>query len=260
MHSDQKLGIVLAILLIGFTAAFCFPRAPFNEAELLAVEEDLELDAEIQTLPVRAYTSLDRPRSSRKDAPAETITITREDGPDGGTGPETVAPPAIAVPSPVEIGFEVGGVDERPAPARNNTDREASTADAPSRDHNSDGATPPATYTVQYGDTLSGLAIRFLGTSRRYLDLYEANRDVLASPDDLRVGMTLRIPGGRAEQDASDDLEEALEAVESTREPDRSLDRGETAAEVRETSSPGRTASPSAAGRFRPAPRSPLTR
>ncbi|MFG0335326.1 MAG: hypothetical protein ACF8TS_18360, partial [Maioricimonas sp. JB049] len=94
MHSDQKLGIVLAILLIGFTAAFCFPRAPFNEAELLAVEENLELDAEIQALPVRAYTSLDRPRSTRSDAPAESITITREDGSDGASGPAPVAPPA----------------------------------------------------------------------------------------------------------------------------------------------------------------------
>jgi hypothetical protein len=47
---------------------------------------------------------------------------------------------------------------------------------------------------VQEGETLSGLARRYLGSGTRYRELYEANRDVLASPDALRVGMELRIP------------------------------------------------------------------
>jgi hypothetical protein len=52
----------------------------------------------------------------------------------------------------------------------------------------------PLVYQVRPGDTLSDLSGRFLGSTRRFLELYEANRDVLASPDDLKVGMLLTIP------------------------------------------------------------------
>ena len=52
------------------------------------------------------------------------------------------------------------------------------------------------TYTVQEGDVLSEIASRLLGSSRKYLVIYENNRDILKSPDALRVGMKLKIPRG----------------------------------------------------------------
>ena len=60
-------------------------------------------------------------------------------------------------------------------------------------------ARPPATtttYVVQPGDVLGKIAQRFLGTSRRWKDILELNRGKLDAPEDLRVGMTIRIPGG----------------------------------------------------------------
>lgn len=58
--------------------------------------------------------------------------------------------------------------------------------------------TPPAgeyrTYVVQPGDTLGKISIRFYGTSSRYMDIYNANRDKLSSPGNLTVGQELRIP------------------------------------------------------------------
>ena len=54
---------------------------------------------------------------------------------------------------------------------------------------------PPATYTVQPGDTLSGIATRFLGSSKRYYEIFEANQDLLATPDALKIAMVLAIPG-----------------------------------------------------------------
>ncbi len=51
-----------------------------------------------------------------------------------------------------------------------------------------------ASYTVRKGDTLGGIAKRFLGNPAKYNDIFEANRDVLSSPDRIDVGMTLRIP------------------------------------------------------------------
>lgn len=50
------------------------------------------------------------------------------------------------------------------------------------------------TYRVQSGDTLGKISIKFYGTSARYLDIYEANRDKLASPSSLEVGQELVIP------------------------------------------------------------------
>ncbi len=49
-------------------------------------------------------------------------------------------------------------------------------------------------YTVQYGDTLSGIADRFLGSPQKYRELYDANRDRLPSADRLQVGKAIRIP------------------------------------------------------------------
>ncbi|HUF05640.1 MAG TPA: LysM peptidoglycan-binding domain-containing protein [Aridibacter sp.] len=48
------------------------------------------------------------------------------------------------------------------------------------------------TYTVQSGDTLSGIGSKY-GVS--WQDIFEANRDVLDNPDLIHPGQTLKIPG-----------------------------------------------------------------
>ncbi len=49
-------------------------------------------------------------------------------------------------------------------------------------------------HTVAEGDTLFGLAERYYGDGERFVDLYQANRDVLKRPDRLAVGTVLVIP------------------------------------------------------------------
>jgi nucleoid-associated protein YgaU len=44
------------------------------------------------------------------------------------------------------------------------------------------------------GDTLASLAKRYLGDAARAGEIFEANRDVLPSPDTLPIGAILRIP------------------------------------------------------------------
>lgn len=56
-------------------------------------------------------------------------------------------------------------------------------------------------YVVQPNDTLSGIAQRLYGSIRFQELLYQANRDVLASPHALRVGQVLRLPPKPAETD-----------------------------------------------------------
>lgn len=53
-------------------------------------------------------------------------------------------------------------------------------------------------YTVQKGDSLSDIAKEFLGDRNKYMDIFEANKKSLRNPNDLRVGMTLKIPSNNS--------------------------------------------------------------
>ena len=52
----------------------------------------------------------------------------------------------------------------------------------------------PATYTVQAGDTLSGIAKKFYGNANDYMEIFNANRDQLTDPDKIKPGQVLKIP------------------------------------------------------------------
>ncbi len=52
----------------------------------------------------------------------------------------------------------------------------------------------PATYTVQAGDTLSNISRKVYGRKSRWREIYDANRDRMATPESLRPGQVLRIP------------------------------------------------------------------
>jgi nucleoid-associated protein YgaU len=49
-------------------------------------------------------------------------------------------------------------------------------------------------YTVKSGDTLSGIAQQFYGDASKYRKIFEANRDKLTNPDQIRPGQELSIP------------------------------------------------------------------
>ncbi len=50
------------------------------------------------------------------------------------------------------------------------------------------------TYTVQPGDTLSKISKDVYGNANEYNKIFEANRDVLKNPNEIRPGQTLKIP------------------------------------------------------------------
>ncbi len=59
--------------------------------------------------------------------------------------------------------------------------------------------TPPeapaySEYTVKRGESLSSIALDTLGDSERYMEIYNANRDIMKNPDALHKGMVLKIP------------------------------------------------------------------
>jgi nucleoid-associated protein YgaU len=51
-----------------------------------------------------------------------------------------------------------------------------------------------STYTVQPGDTLSKIAREFYGDAKQYMKIFNANRDQLKDPDQIRPGQKLNIP------------------------------------------------------------------
>lgn len=55
-------------------------------------------------------------------------------------------------------------------------------------------AASPRTHVVVRGDTLQSIALRYYGDRSRFRDIYAANRSVMNSPNDLRIGMELKLP------------------------------------------------------------------
>ena len=50
-------------------------------------------------------------------------------------------------------------------------------------------------YRVGSDDTLTGIAQRHLGRASRWTEIYDQNRDILKSPNDLTLGTIIRLPG-----------------------------------------------------------------
>lgn len=49
-------------------------------------------------------------------------------------------------------------------------------------------------YTVQKNDTLQKISLKFYGTTKKWLKIYEANKDRLKGPDKVYPGQVLNIP------------------------------------------------------------------
>ncbi len=49
-------------------------------------------------------------------------------------------------------------------------------------------------YTVKSGDTLSKLAKQHFGDAKRYMEIFNINKDILTNPDLIKVDQKLKIP------------------------------------------------------------------
>ncbi|MEY3213184.1 MAG: hypothetical protein RIT28_3665 [Pseudomonadota bacterium] len=84
----------------------------------------------------------------------------------------------------------VDAKDKAPATPETSTKPTTGSADKPTTTEK------PATvtYTVQSGDTLSGIAKKHYGDANKWEDIYNANKSVIKNPNALSVGMKLTIP------------------------------------------------------------------
>ncbi len=205
MRHDAKLGLALGMLATGFAVAFCCPRQPASTAWLQTGARHPLDRSVLHLFPIKAY----QPSPAAPASPSE-----KSEVPPAGPSvvdpllPAPLAPPPLSpvlsidpilIPTTQESGrtgfappvgqalshvlTEIPRVP--PAPA----DRLVPTPAMEERE-----PAPAQRYTVQAGDTLSGIASRFLGSSARFLEIYQMNQEVLSSPDNLQVGMVLTLP------------------------------------------------------------------
>lgn len=217
MHRDVKLGLALGILIIGFAAAFCFPRRPVEDvAAAPVIGPKLALvDREIRDLRVRSFVGeeLDpapKPTPAADDSAESSLTA----GVESLTDAPLFNQPAAA-PAPIPI----------PIPTPENTASTETSAVSTTEVASDVIEVPPAAdvltpeeerlYTVQPGDTLSRIASKLMGSAGKYGVLFEANKDVLKSPSALQPGMVLKIPVTQQQEDVGAIAQSSMTPSES---------------------------------------------
>jgi len=192
MRHDAKLGLSLGMLATGFAVAFCFPRQPERSVWPHAGTTSIS-DEKLGFLPIRAYQPPTPPASlARPFAPKEVTLV------------EGVPSTEVTLPAPLQshvAGFPIAPIPTGPVPPAQTAEQtnlkpvEPTSGVTSSRPPEPSPATEvPQRYVVRPGDSLSTIAGRFLGSQGRFMEIFSANQDQLASPDRLQVGMELLIP------------------------------------------------------------------
>ncbi|QDV50433.1 LysM peptidoglycan-binding domain-containing protein [Gimesia fumaroli] len=249
MHQDKKVGLALALLVIGFVGAFCLRQNQNTTVEIPELNDPHYLDEQIADKDRTPYfgtkgkeglntqlgneqtltgmTDEQKPAGSNVAVPtiSHSTPVSRTDPKASkaerwGEMPDFLKEidlpeeqftsaelsDSVFEPNPTQPEAEPAsqGTTLRPIqsetesikPAHNNAwdVNPAQQRREPPRPADSRQAPQIRIHTVKSGETLSEISIRYLGTSRRYKEIFNLNRDRLRSPNDIREGMQLRIP------------------------------------------------------------------
>ena len=178
MHRDTKLGLALAILVMGFAAALCFPRTPGEHTDSLALQTAQELDSGIRLGRVKAYTDADRPKPRVVD-----VTVAPATESASAVMNEAEVLPVVGVPEPVAA---TPHSEPTPINPGNLPPEVVVEPELPVVHH--------LTYTVKHNDTLSSIAKDHLGDGSKWREIYDANRNVISDERALRPEMVIVIP------------------------------------------------------------------
>jgi len=182
-----KITIASLLIAAGLGVAMLFPRRDLPTTEI----------ADPSKPPVvRTMTAGDAQRKAPSapnitrlaKAPAETQPTTVPSAPRRPMIPQekpaVATPPRQATPPELPPSFEAGL----------ESSAEGSAVSAPVIPQARPAEQPMRTHRVVDGDTLRGLARRYLGNSERFGEIFEANRDVLRDPDILPIGQKIKVP------------------------------------------------------------------
>ncbi len=168
MTRDHKLALVVGFGLILFVG--------------ILITDHLSMTSRLHDpLPTNSVTSTYQPPSSIQASPSREF---RE-------SPDIPREVAIKTRPQAEITLDTARVESSiPTPTGrtiDSTDRAAAETVRPA-------AVRPLTHEVASGETLQSISTDFFGTTKKWKEIADANRNVLANADDLRVGMVLVIP------------------------------------------------------------------
>ncbi len=181
MDQRLRLAIAAAVMLSGLGVALFF-RHPSADTDLpIAVPSDsLVLRKQPDPRTFAAGEALAQPRP-QQSAPLEPRRVS----------PTIVTPSDQPAPPPeLPKNYPGSGAPGTPGQAASTRWGASMSQMLPER------ASAPPTHRVIDGDSLALLAERYLGSSSRAMEIYEANRNVLTHPEILPIGAELKIPRG----------------------------------------------------------------
>ena len=239
MRGDTKLGLALGVLLVGVVGAMFFRNEADPTAMPPQLQTARELDAQIAQKAITPYLTGIEPEAK---APAQLTQDVWSASPADWEIPDFLTEDAmreneqrlagvtLGPPDPIPAGSPATGapirapIQPQPAPwqpLQRSAPRDVAAVPAYqtpiTRSVTQTQILPPPTrieeqpiagadgsmwHIVRDGETLSGIATRYLGNSHRFEEIYEANRDQMRSPHDVRAGMKIRIPNGAGGFDA----------------------------------------------------------
>ena len=208
VHQDQRIGLALGVLLLGAAGAFFFRNDAKTGTASPRLQTAKRLDAQIAEKSIAPY--LQGIEEVEEPSRTSARTVSGRNGSSSqradGSLPGNASPDLFLDDSREpfddsthksrtqrQYGTDDGIPDLAPIPIPDSD--EIVTGDAASRRDDSTGGTPAGkSHVVQKGETLSSIAAKELGSTNRFIEIYEANRDQLKDANDVRVGMSLRIP------------------------------------------------------------------
>lgn len=193
MEIQGKLLVATLVLSLGFGSALLFRRSETEPQRPWPAQHHLQLREEPRAI------DLGPPRSGAVPVAADEVepkaTPLAVPSATAVAAPRDVTPPDLprhyrqdALPVTMQVARHAQMLDD--------------VADRPLSSEPTRPIPRQRKHRVMDGDTLSRLALRYLGSADRFVEIFEANREVLPEPDVLPIGVTLKIPLNEAPEAA----------------------------------------------------------
>lgn len=150
----------------------------------IVASRDAETPATEET-PAQAAPPRPGPVANTDESPVQSGAIESE------AGPVTPVTPVATIRAPISTQTQT----RPPVPTQTRPPTQVTNSTRPGA--TSSTTRPSGSYRrhiVAKGDTLYSLAQKYYGNKSRWKDIYAANRDVMRTPDDYKIGLELKIP------------------------------------------------------------------
>ncbi len=187
MPREQKVGFTILIMIIGFAGAFCFRRQPEREVAFPALQDESELNQLIAEYRLRPFLpGIDTNEALESQMQLEEyLAMSLNAKKLASLEKKEVPQPIHSIDSSLNDSHNTSQIEQQ---------KRANVQTVPAKFQNKRLRGASQTHIVQPGDTLSGIAQKYLGSASRYLEIYEANQNILSGPDQLKLNMKLTIP------------------------------------------------------------------